>query len=95
MKETIKDVAAALCRALTDLGCIYDCVFDKWGGNRSCYIFLRQPIPAKLRIADHRSSRIDKDKGRAKMLIIDIGVGPRVKDAVTWQEAVAQIREAL
>lgn len=91
-KETVRDVVTALCGALSDLGCVYDCDFDNRGGqNKSCYVFVRKPLPAKLRVSDHRSSRIDKDKGRAKMLIIDIGVGARVKNAITWQEAITQI----
>lgn len=91
-KQSVKDVTTALCGALTDLGAVYDCDFDNRGGNhRSCYVFLRKPITAKIRISDHRSSRIDKDKGRSKMLIIDVGIGNHSKYGIGWQEAVAQI----
>ncbi len=89
-RPTIKDVTTALCGALSDLGCVYDCELDNRGGNRSTYVRLRKPTPAKIRISDHRSSRIDKDKGRAKMLIIDVDVEAR-GHGVSWQEAVAQI----
>lgn len=90
-KATISDVTTSLCGALTDLGCQYSCDIDNRGGNRSTYIHITRPLPAKIRISDHRSSRIDRDKGRSKILIIDVDVGCRTKGAVTWQEAVAQI----
>jgi hypothetical protein len=89
-KREVEDATTSIAGALTDLGCQYDCEFDNRGGNRSNYIFVRKPVPAKIRIADHPSSRMDKDKGRAKVLVIDVNVGPR-KFGVTWQEAVAQI----
>lgn len=88
--KAVRDATTALCGALTDLGCVYECQFDNRGGNRSDYIHVRRPLPAKIRISDHPSSRVDKDKVRAKILVIDVNVGAR-KFGVTWQEAVAQI----
>lgn len=89
-RRDVEDATTALAGGLSDLGCVYDCEFDNRGGNRSNYIFVRRPLPAKIRIADHPSQRMDKDKARAKMLMIDVSVGPR-KFGVTWQEAIAQI----
>lgn len=89
-KREIEDATTSIAGGLTDLGCQYDCQFDNRGGNRSNYLFVRKPVPAKIRISDHPSTRIDKDKGRAKMLTIDVSVGPR-QFGVTWQEALAQI----
>lgn len=91
-RETVRDITTTLCGELTRIGCEYDCEFDNRGGNgRSDYIFIHKPLPAKIRVASHPSRRIDKDKGHANMLIIDVGVGPSHKNGVTWQEAVAQI----
>ena len=87
-RETVRDVTTALCGALTDLGCQYSCDSDNRGGNRSAYIHVTRPVPAKIRIADHKSSRIDKDKGRSKILVIDVGICGR---GISWQEAASQI----
>ena len=77
IRESVRDVATAICGGLSDMQAIYDLELDNRGGSRSAYIHLRQLVPAKIRVSDHPSRRIDKDKGRAKILVIDVGVGPR------------------
>ena len=89
MSNEIVGTTERLCGALSDLGCVYEVEFDNRGGKRSRYIYVRKPVSVKIRVSDHRSDRMEKDKARSRQMVLDVG-----KHGLSWEEAVAQIHEA-
>ena len=60
-KKITEDLTLQVCGFLSDTGCVYDLQRDNRGGMRSSYVFVRKPVPMKIRISAHRSPRIEKD----------------------------------
>lgn len=85
----VRDTTTAICGALSDRDAVYDCQFDNRGGNRSDYIFVRSPIAAKIRISDHRSDRVEKDKQRSKMPTFDVRAGNG------WEQELSELFDLL
>lgn len=88
----VEDAHLTICGALSDMGCIYDISIDNRGGSRSRYIFVRKPVQLKIRVSDHGSDRIDKEKVRSKVEIIDVRTDGR---GMTAEDSIARICEVL
>jgi hypothetical protein len=86
MSDDVASISEKLCGALTDMGCAYDIEIDNRGGKRSRYVHVRKPVSAKIRISDHKSDRIEKERGRSKMLVLDVG-----PHGMHWRDAVKAI----
>lgn len=73
--------------ALAEMGCVFEWEADNRGGYTSRYIFVRQPVAAKIRVADHPPNKQwVRAAERAKILMLD--VQPR---GLTADEAIAEI----
>lgn len=86
MSKSVIEASESLCRALGDRGFVFHWEADNRGGKSSRYIFVRQPVPMKIRIADHTSDRIEKDKQRSRVKVLDVG-----PHAMTVEAALAEI----
>lgn len=85
----IADNSGKVCAGLDSLGCQYYLEADNRGGKRaSQYIIVRKPVAAKIRVSDHRSNWVERNAGRSKTVIVDVG-----PHGVTWQDAVKAIEE--
>lgn len=84
------DVAADLTRELEALGCVYEWSGDNRSHRTSRYIFVRRPLPATFRVADHPSERINKAVVKARGQIFDVG-----PHAMTVEQALAAYKESL
>lgn len=72
-KQVTEDLSLQVAGFLSDVGCVYECQFDNRGGKRARYLFVRRPVAAKIRVSGHPSDRIEKDAGRSRVPVFDIG----------------------
>ena len=72
-RDLIADLSENLCSRLTDLGFEFHWEADNRHHNRSRYIFVRRPVPLKIRVSDHPSPRIEKEKENSRVKVFDVG----------------------
>lgn len=84
------DLAADLARQLSDMGCVYEWEGDNRSYRNSRYIFVRRPVAAKFRVADHPSDRIQKDLGRSRGRVYDVG-----PHAMSVEQAIEAFKQSL
>lgn len=87
-QRAVADIHARICAELSDRGYIYEIQIDNRGGDRARYIFVRQPISAKIRVSDHDSDRIKKEAHHSRTCIFDVRVNG---GGLTWQQCIAAL----
>jgi hypothetical protein len=90
VRKQIEEDTEKLCGALSDLGFEFHWEADNRGGKNSRYIMTRRPIAAKIRVSDHPSPRVEKEKARSKCVILDVG-----PHALSWQAALSELQQSL
>ena len=75
------EISTSICGVLSDLGCKFHVE-----GDDSHYIFVRQPVPMKIRVSDHRQRK--REKGQRPLRVKEFRVG---KFDMSLSDVVAEI----
>lgn len=82
----VDELNARLCAALTKRGMTFEWEADGRGAKVSHYFFVRKPLLLKIRISQHKSNRIEKEKNHSRISVLDIG-----PHAMSYAEALTEI----